>query len=113
MVSHENSVMDVMRTDLADRLETVAHKALDWCEKVLALPIDSEDMGLIRAQASAATTALHTQAKANALMFQKERADHALAALIAEIRKQSALVPIGHHSESRFPFMGSLALSQA
>lgn len=80
-------------TKLAQQLENVSGSALEWLRQVLALPIDPELPALMRAQSSAAMTALNTQLRADALRLRAQRDDKALKRLIDLIERKRHSVP--------------------
>lgn len=108
LISH-----DTRQSLLPGKLETAVDKSLDWIENVLTIPIDTTNGNLLRTQAAAATTALHTQVKANALILQAERQNRALEALIERIREISPTVPIRGESDGRVHSKGSLVEASA
>lgn len=92
-------------SELAKQLEQVSGKALTWLDDVLSQPVDPECGSLLRAQASAAQTALNAQLRADAQRMRAERQDRALERLIEAIRSQEGLVP---KTEGRSLSTGSL-----
>lgn len=78
---------------LAADLERVASKALTWLDEVLGKPIDEENAPLLRAQSSAAMTALNTQIRADSLRLRAQRQDAALDRLLAQIAAQEGRIP--------------------
>jgi hypothetical protein len=48
---------------LARKLDAVTQRALDKLDELLALPVDTQDGNLLRAQTAAANTVLHTQTR--------------------------------------------------
>lgn len=80
-------------TKLAQELEDVSGLALAWARAVLTMPIDPELPSLMRAQMGAATTALNTQIRADALRLRAERSDKALERLVNLIASKERTVP--------------------
>lgn len=78
---------------LAQQLEDVSEKSLDWLGKVLVLPIDEDNSALLRSQAAAANIALNIQVRVDTLRLQAQRQDKALERLIKLIAEKERTVP--------------------
>jgi hypothetical protein len=63
---------------LGSRLETVSSKAVDKLEEIMGLPLNKDDprfAGVLRAQTSAANTALTVQAKVDETALRRQAVD--------------------------------------
>ena len=78
---------------LARELEGLSEESIALLRRIVTEPMDTENPGLLRAQVSAANTALNVQLRADALRLRAMREDKALSRLVSLIRERAESVP--------------------
>jgi len=73
---------------LVAKLDTVTARALDKLDELLALPINTDDGNLTRAQTAAANTVLNTQAKVDEMRLRAHGAPDIMPKIIQMLKQE-------------------------
>jgi hypothetical protein len=90
-----SNLPDQDQSPLATKLEAISEHAIDKLDEILSLPLDPSDSqfaGLLRAQNSAATTALLTQVRVDDFRLRVQQTDM-LPRILAIMERERAKLP--------------------